>query len=157
MALDATDIKILAELQRDAARPIEEIAEAAGLSKTPCWRRIKKLEEEGVVQRRVAILDQKKLNLGVTVFVSVKTNQHTKEWLDRFAEAVRQIPEIVEVYRMAGDVDYLLKVVAPDIGGYDSIYKKLIGAVELTDVSSYFAMEPIKASTCLPLDHCEAG
>ncbi|GAB4521269.1 MAG: Lrp/AsnC family transcriptional regulator [Parvularculaceae bacterium] len=154
MALDATDIKILAELQRDAARPIEEIAEAAGLTKTPCWRRIKRLEEAGVIRGRVALLDQKKLNLGVTVFVSVKTNQHTKEWLSKFARAVRSIPEVVEVYRMAGDVDYLLKVVAPDIEGYDEIYKRLIEAVELTDVSSYFAMEAIKASTCLPLDHC---
>lgn len=154
MALDATDIKILAELQRDAARPIEEIAEAAGLTKTPCWRRIKRLEEAGVITGRVALLDQKKLNLGVTVFVSVKTNQHTKDWLSNFARAVRSIPEIVEVYRMAGDVDYLLKVVAPDIEGYDAIYKRLIEAVELTDVSSYFAMEAIKASTCLPLDHC---
>ena len=153
MKLDAIDLKILAELQRDAARPIEEVAEAVGLSKTPCWRRIKRLEEEGVIRRRVALLDPRKIDLGVTVFVSIKTNQHNAAWLTRFADAVARIPEIVEVYRMGGEIDYLMKIIAPDIAGYDAIYKRLIENIELSDVSSLFVMEPIKEQTELPLQN----
>ncbi len=153
MSLDAIDKKILALLQQDAALPVAEIAEKVNLSTTPCWRRIQRLEEAGVIRQRVALLEPAKLNLGVTAFVAVKTNQHNASWLKKFAEAVADIPEIVEVYRMSGDVDYLLRVVVPDIAGYDAVYKRLIQKVELFDVSSSFAMERMKFTTALPLNY----
>lgn len=153
MTLDATDRKILTLLQNDASLSLADIADKVNLSPTPCWRRIQKLEEAGVIAKRVALLDAARLNLGVTAFVAVKTSQHNAAWLDRFAKAVANIPEIVEVYRMSGDVDYLLRVVVPDIAGYDAVYKKLIKNVELTDVSSSFAMEKLKSTTALPLDY----
>jgi Lrp/AsnC family transcriptional regulator len=153
MTLDATDRKILALLQHDASLSVADVAEKVNLSVTPCWRRIQKLDEAGVIQRRVALLDASKLNLGVTAFVAIRTSQHNPAWLEKFAKAVASIPEIVEVYRMSGDVDYLLRVVVPDIAGYDAVYKKLIKSVELTDVSSSFAMEKLKSTTALPLDY----
>jgi Lrp/AsnC family transcriptional regulator len=153
--MDAIDRKILSCLQEDATSPVGEIAERVGLSATPCWRRIRNLEEAGVIQNRVALLNPEKLNLGVTVFVGVKTSQHNYEWLERFAEAVADIDEIVEFYRMSGETDYLLRVVVPDIAGYDAVYKRLIQAVDLTDVSSSFAMERIKFTTALPLDYAK--
>ena len=149
--MDAIDRRILALLQEDASLGINDIANRVNLSPTPCWRRIQKLEAEGVIRKRVALLDAAKLNAGVTVFVSVKTNQHNAAWLEKFARAVSVIPEIVEFYRMSGDIDYLLRVVVPDIAGYDTVYKKLIRAAELHDVSSSFAMEQIKYTTALPL------
>ena len=148
---DEIDLSILRELQQDAARSVQEIADAVGLSQNPCWRRIKRLEGAGVIEKRVALLDPAKLGLGLTVFVAIRTNQHNDAWLERFAEAVSRIPEIVEVHRMSGDIDYLLKVLVRDIGEYDRIYRKLIGSVELSDVSSSFSMEPIKSTTALPL------
>ena len=151
--MDKIDKQILAILQEDASTPVAEIAEKVNLSSTPCWRRIQKLEEDGVVLRRVALLDANKLNVGVTVFVSIKTNQHNASWLERFARGVAELAEVVEFYRMSGDVDYLLRVVVPDIAGYDVFYKKLIKTAELFDVSSSFAMEQIKYTTALPLDH----
>lgn len=153
MTLDAVDRKILALLQHDASLSVADVAEKVNLSVTPCWRRIQKLDEAGVIQRRVALLDASKLNLGVTAFVAIRTGQHNPAWLEKFAKAVASIPEIVEVYRMSGDVDYLLRVVVPDIAGYDAVYKKLIKSVELTDVSSSFAMEKLKSTTALPLDY----
>lgn len=153
MSLDAIDKKILALLQQDAALPVAEIAEQVNLSTTPCWRRIQRLEEAGVIRQRVALLEPAKLNLGVTAFVAVKTNHHNASWLKQFAEAVADIPEIMEVYRMSGDVDYLLRVVVPDIAGYDAVYKRLIQKVELFDVSSSFAMERMKFTTALPLGY----
>jgi len=153
MTIDATDRKILTLLQNDASLSLADIADKVNLSPTPCWRRIQKLEEAGIIAKRVALLDAASLNLGVTAFVAVKTSQHNAAWLDRFAKAVANIPEIVEVYRMSGDVDYLLRVVVPDIAGYDTVYKKLIKNVELTDVSSSFAMEKLKSTTALPLDY----
>ena len=149
--LDDLDVAILRELQRDASRSVQEIADAVGLSQNPCWRRIKRLEAAGVVQGRVALLDPDVLGFGLTVFVSIRTNQHNDEWLERFASAVGRIPEIVEIHRMSGDVDYLLKVLVRDIAEYDRIYKKLISVVELSDVSSSFAMESIKRTTEIPL------
>ena len=131
------------------------IAERVHLSATPCWRRIQKLRDAGVIRKQVALCDQAKLNLGVTVFVSVRTNQHTQAWLEKFAKGVKEIPEVVELYRMSGDVDYLLRVVVPDIAGYDSVYKKLIKAADLYDVSSSFAMEQMKYTTALPLNYAE--
>jgi Lrp/AsnC family transcriptional regulator len=151
--MDALDKKILACLQTDATLPVSEIADRVGLSATPCWRRIRILEETGVIQRRVALLDPEKLNLGVTVFVGIKTSQHNYDWLDRFAKAIADIDEVVEFFRMSGEVDYLLRIVVPDIAGYDAVYKRLIQAADISDVSSSFAMERIKYTTALPLDY----
>jgi Lrp/AsnC family transcriptional regulator len=133
--------------------PVGDIAERVGLSATPCWRRIRNLEKAGIIQRRVALLDPEKLNLGITVFVALKTSQHNYEWLENFADAVSGIDEVVEFYRMSGDTDYLLRIVVPDIAGYDAVYKRLIQAADLSDVSSSFAMERIKYTTALPLDY----
>ena len=152
-SIDEFDRKILAALQEDAGLSNAEVAERVGLSLTPCWRRIRNLEEAGVIRRRVALLDRRKLNVGVTVFVSVRTNQHNQEWLERFARAVDGIPEVVEFYRMAGDTDYLLRVVVPDIAAYDGVYKRLIEKIDLTDVSSSFAMEELKYTTAVPLTY----
>lgn len=145
------DLKILALLQEDCTRPVAEIGKAIGLSTTPCWRRIQKLEETGYIKSRVAVLDPAKVNAGVTVFVSIKTDTHSLAWLEKFHQAVVDFPEVVEFYRMSGDVDYLLRVVVPDIGAYDVFYKKLISRVEIAKVSSAFAMERIKYTTALPL------
>jgi Lrp/AsnC family transcriptional regulator len=153
--MDAIDRKILEILQLNAETPVATIAERVHLSATPCWRRIQKLRDAGVIRKQVALCDQVKLNLGVTVFVSVRTNQHTQAWLEKFAKGVKEIPEVVELYRMSGDVDYLLRVVVPDIAGYDSVYKKLIKAADLYDVSSSFAMEQMKYTTALPLTYAE--
>lgn len=149
---DRTDKKLLELLQRDGTLNIAMLAELVGLSTTPCWKRVKRLEEEGYIQRRVALVDRAKLGLKVTVFVSVRTNEHDAAWLENFARVAASFPEIVELYRMSGDVDYLMKVVTSDVEGYDRFYKKLIKAVRLTDVSSAFAMEQIKCTTELPLD-----
>ena len=151
--MDQTDRRILKLLQRNATYSMAEVAEQVGLSTTPCWRRIQNLETQGVIRKRVALLDRRKLNVGVTVFVRIKTNQHDATWLDRFAKIVQDMDEIVEVYRMSGDIDYLLRVVVPDIEAYDMIYKRLIEAVPMFDVSSNFAMEEIKWTTALPLGY----
>lgn len=149
--LDEMDVKILKLLQQDCTRPVAEIGKEVGLSTTPCWRRMQKLEEAGVIQRRVAVLDPAKVNAGVTVFVSIKTDQHSLGWLEKFHNAVVDFPEVVEFYRMSGDIDYLLRVVVPDIAAYDALYKKLIARIEIAKVSSAFAMEQIKYTTELPL------
>ena len=147
------DLKILELLQVDATMPIAEIGKIVGLSTTPCWRRIQKLDEAGVITARVAVLDPVKVNTGVTVFVSIRTNSHSTEWLKRFSEVIVEFPEVVEFYRMSGEVDYLLRVVVPDIAAYDAFYKRLIAKIEIRDVSSVFAMEQIKYTTELPLDY----
>lgn len=151
--MDRLDRKILRLLQEDSTLAVADIAKKVGLSTTPCWRRIQKLEEEGVIQRRVAILDPVKINTRVNVFVSIRTNVHSMEWLKRFAEVIQEFPEVVEFYRMSGEVDYLLRVVVPDIAAYDAFYKRLIAKIEIRDVSSAFAMEQIKNTTQLPLDY----
>tara|TARA_R110000744_G_scaffold64176_2_gene132109 strand:- start:867 stop:1358 length:492 start_codon:yes stop_codon:yes gene_type:complete len=151
--LDRLDRKILRILQEDSTLAVADVAKKVGLSTTPCWRRIQKLEEEGVIRRRVALLDQAKINANVTVFVSIRTNSHSSEWLLRFSEVITQFPEVVEFYRMSGEVDYLLRVVVPDIAAYDAFYQKLIKKIEIRDVSSSFAMEQIKYTTQLPLDY----
>jgi Lrp/AsnC family transcriptional regulator len=153
--MDRLDKKILRLLQEDATLAVAEIAKRVGLSTTPCWRRIQKLEEEGVIRRRVAVVDPAKVNLRVTVFVSIRTNSHSNEWLKRFSEVVGDFPEVVEFYRMSGDVDYLLRVVVPDIAAYDAFYKRLIARIEIRDVSSSFAMEQIKYTTEMPLDYIQ--
>ncbi len=140
-------------LQRDASLPLAELAEKTGLSPSPCWRRVQRLTTEGVIRARVALLDAGLVNLGVDVFVSVRTSQHKKEWAEAFTACVMALPEVVGFYRMAGDVDYLLHIVVPDIAGYDRVYKRLIERIELNDVSASFAMETIKSTTALPLDY----
>lgn len=151
--MDAIDRKILAQLQADASLSTAEIAERVGLSATPCWRRIQNLEKSGVIRKRVALLDRAKLNIGIDVFVAVRTSQHNIEWLEKFASAVVDFPEVVEFYRMSGEIDYLMRVVVPDISAYDRFYKRLIQQASISDVSSSFAMERIKYTTALPLDY----
>jgi Lrp/AsnC family transcriptional regulator len=151
--MDDIDRRILRVLQEAADLPVAEIAEKVGLSASPCWRRIQKLEAEGVIQRRVALLDPEKMNVGVTVFVAIRTSQHDEKWLRGFAERVTRIPEVVELYRMSGEIDYMMRVVVPDIKAYDDVYKRLIAAVPLFDVSSSFAMETLKYTTALPVDY----
>jgi Lrp/AsnC family transcriptional regulator len=151
IVLDAIDRRILRELQKDATIPIAELAQVVGLSQTPCWKRIKRLTDAGIITSRVALLDRSKLDLGLAVFVSVRTNRHDQEWLDAFAGAAASMPEVVEFYRLSGDTDYLLKVLVRDIAAYDAFYKRLIAAVPLSDVSSAFAMEQIKSTTALPV------
>jgi Lrp/AsnC family transcriptional regulator len=149
--VDAADLRILAVLQDDAALSIAEIAERVGLSANACWRRIKRLEDDKLIRSRVALLDAERLGVGVTVFVSIRAPEHSDAWMAEFAAVVRRIPEIVEFYRMAGDVDYLLKLQVADIGAYDAVYKRLIRGVRLSDVSSAFAMEVLKHTTSIPL------
>jgi len=149
--MDAIDRKILAVLQEDASLSVAEIGSRVGLSSTPCWKRIQRLEADGVITKRVAVIDQDKLGLGVTVFVSVETGDHSEDWLTNFAKVVEAMPEVMEFYRMAGDVDYMLRVVVTDIAGYDAFYKRLIASVPLKNVTSRFAMERIKSTTALPI------
>jgi len=149
--MDAIDRKILAVVQQDASLSVAEIGQRVGLSSTPCWKRLQRLEADGVILRRVALIDPEKIGLGVTVFVSVETGDHSNEWLKRFAEVVGAMPEVMEFYRMAGDVDYMLRVVVTDIQGYDAFYKRLIATVPLKNVTSRFAMERIKSTTALPI------
>jgi Lrp/AsnC family transcriptional regulator len=151
--MDKKDLQLVALLQRDATTPLAELAKAVNLSATPCWRRVQKLYQEGVIQKQVAICSAARLNVPVTVFVSIRATQHSDAWMKRFVQGTKDIPEIVEIYRMSGDIDYLLKVVVPDIAGYDKVYKRLVRAVELQDVSSSFAMEVLKSTTELPLDY----
>ncbi|MGD1879666.1 MAG: Lrp/AsnC family transcriptional regulator [Kiloniellaceae bacterium] len=151
--MDDIDRRILTVLQEAADLPVAEIADKVGLSASPCWRRIQKLEAEGVIERRVALLNPEKMNVGVTVFVAIRTSQHDEKWLHDFATQVTRIPEVVELYRMSGEIDYMMRVVVPDIKAYDAVYKRLIAAVPLFDVSSSFAMEAIKYTTALPVDY----
>ena len=151
--LDQIDRRLLAILQEDATVPIAELAERVGLSQTPCWKRVRRLQDAGVITARVALLDREALDLGLTVFVAVKTGHHDEGWLNLFAAGASALPEVVEFYRMSGDVDYLLKVVVKDIAAYDRFYKRLIAKIELSDVTSMFAMEEIKSTTRLPLNY----
>ena len=149
--MDATDRKILTLLQADASLSIAEIADKVHLSQTPCWKRIQKLEAQGIITGRVALVSPEKIGLGLTVFVSIESGDHSKEWLETFASAIVALPEVMDVYRMAGDVDYMLRVVVADMAAYDEFYKRLIGIVSLKNVTSRFAMERIKATTALPV------
>lgn len=151
MNLDNTDMQLLALIQSDDSISVDLMAQQVGLSKTPCWRRIQKLEKAGYIKRHVALLNADKLELGVSVFVQIKTNRHDADWALKFANTISEFPEIVEFYRMAGDYDYLMRVLVKDIPAYDHFYKRLISATALTDVTSNFAMEQIKYTTELPL------
>lgn len=154
--MDAIDRKILSILQVNAGLSIAEVASRVGLSQTPAWKRIQKLEQQGVIKGRVAVLDAKKLSLGLTVFVILRTNQHDDAWLNRFARAIKDMPEITAIWRMAGDIDYLLRVVVKDMEAYDAFYKRLIKRIPLNDVSSAFVMEELKYTTALPIEGLEA-
>lgn len=149
--MDEIDRKLLVLLQENCTLSIAEMADRVGLSATPCWKRIQKLEAAGVILRRVALLDPVRVGMGLTVFVAIEAGSHSPEWLARFAEAVEAMPEVVEFYRMAGDIDYMLRVVTADMAEYDAFYKRLIATVPLKNVSSRFAMERIKATTAVPL------
>jgi len=151
--MDAIDKQILQLLQQDVTQSLQAIAEQVNLSTTPCWRRIQKLEQSGVIQAKVALLNRDKLNLGVTVFASVRTSHHSNRWLEEFKQLIAEIPEVVEAHRMSGAYDYLLHIVVPDIKAYDRVYKRLISCLEFTDVSSAFSMETMKATTLLPTDY----
>jgi Lrp/AsnC family transcriptional regulator len=151
--MDKLDRQILDLLQRDCSLTAAEIAERIGLSKTPCWRRIQQLKDAGVIRRSVALLDARALNVGTTVFVTMRTANHSAAWFEKFVKAVRDMPEVVEIYRMSGEVDYLMRIVVPDIDAYDVVYKKLIASVEFLDVSASFALETIKSTTALPLHY----
>ncbi len=153
--MDAFDKKILTALQRDASLSMAALAEQVGLSSTPCWRRVQLLEKAGVLKRRVAIADAEALNVAVTVFVRIRTDQHSAAWLERFRKAVSAIPEIIGLYRMSGDIDYLLRIVVPDIAAYDSVYQRLIQKVQFAEVSANFAMETLKETTELPLHYVD--
>lgn len=150
--LDLIDRKIVAELMRDATLPIAQIADKAGLSQTPCWKRIQKLEASGVLTGRVALADPTKLGFGLTVFVGIEAPDHSAEWRESFARATEAIPEIMEVYRMAGEIDYLLRVAVADMQAYDRLYKRLTDAVPIKNVTSHFAMERMKFTTAYPVD-----
>lgn len=149
--MDATDRKILAILQEDASLSIAEVASRVNLSQTPCWRRIQKLEDAGVITRRVALVDPDSLGLGLAVFVEIETGDHSKEWLERFADAVSGMPEVMGFYRMAGDVDYLLHVTVANMAAFDAFYQELIGLIPLKNVTSRFAMERVKFTTAYPV------
>jgi Lrp/AsnC family transcriptional regulator len=155
MKLDAIDRRLLEMLQLDCDTPIAELAAAVQLSTTPCWRRVQRMKDAGVITGHVALVDPKSVNVGVTVFVNIKTSQHTQAWFDRFHATVDSIPEVVEFYRMSGDIDYLLRIVVPDIAAYDGVYKRLIAGTQLFDVSSSFAMEQLKFTTALPLRYAD--
>ncbi len=151
--MDDIDRRILRCLQHDASLPMTELAEKVGISATPCWRRIQRLTRDGVILRRVAVLDAKRINVGVNVFVSVRTNQHRKDWADAFCRVVMGFPEVIGFYRMAGQVDYLMHIVVPGIDAYDDVYTRLISQIELYDVSASFAIETLKSTTALPLEY----
>jgi len=154
--MDTTDRKLLDILQHDAALSLDELSARMALSRNACWRRIKRLEDDGVIKARVTLLDASRINVGLTAFIALRTTEHSAKWLDQFSKAVRDLPEIVGVYRMTGDVDYLLQAVIPDVAAYDRLYKRLIGKITLADVSSSFVMEEIKSTTVLPLDYAPA-
>ena len=151
LVLDGIDRRILRELQRDATMAIADLAQRVGLSQTPCWKRVQKLETLGVITGRVALVSPEKLGLGLTVFVEIETSDHSKEWLGNFASRLSAMPEVMEFYRMAGDVDYMLRVVVADMAAYDALYKRLIEAIPLKNVTSRFAMERIKSTTAYPV------
>jgi Lrp/AsnC family transcriptional regulator len=149
--MDLLDQKILNLLQLDASLTVKQIAGQIALSVTPCWKRIQKLEAQGFIRARVALLDPKKVNANVTVFVAIKTDQHSTEWIERFSRAVSDMPQVMEIYRMSGEIDYLLKVVVSSIEAYDRFYKNLVDRIELSHVTSSFAMEQMKYTTALPI------
>ncbi len=151
MTIDETDRRILRALQKDAGQSLEALGEEIGLSRNACWRRIRALEDTGVIRGRVILLDPAKLGLGLSVVMMVRTNAHAPDWLAQFSAATRSMPEITAVYRMTGDLDYMIRARVADMAGYDALYQRLIRKVSLSDVSASFVMEEIKETTRLPL------
>lgn len=151
--LDQRDRTLLDLLQQDATMPIVDLAERTALSVSACWRRVKRMEEEGLISRRVALVDRRKANVPTTVFVGVRTARHSMEWLEHFRNAIADIPEIVEAYRMTGEMDYLLRLTVPDVQAYDLVYKQLISRLDFTDISSFIAMEELKFTTAIPTQY----
>ena len=151
--MDNIDRKILSLLQNDASPSISEIASQVNLSSTPCWKRIRRLEDEGIIRKRVALLDSDKIGGGIMVFISIKTNEHNQDWFNQFVTTVDEMSEVMGFYRLAGDVDYLMKVVVPDIASYNDFYLRLIDRLPLSNVTAGFVMEQIKDTTELPLPH----
>ncbi len=151
--MDKKDKLILAALQQDASQTVAELAEAVGLSKSACWRRIQNLEEQGIIGARVTLLAQEKLGLDLTVYSAIRTHEHTSEWFEGFYKMVSSMPNVMEVHRLSGDIDYLMRAVVPDMRSYDEMYKEMISNIDLYDVSSSFSMEKVKYTTALPLDH----
>jgi Lrp/AsnC family transcriptional regulator len=153
MSLDEYDRSILRELQQDASLSVDQLSERVHLSRNACWRRVKALEEAGVIRARVALLDPRKVNAGLTVLILIRTSQHSEGWAEKFRNVVATIPEIVGAYRTAGDLDYILKARVKDVEAYDGLYKRLIARIEMGDVSASFVMEPLKETTEVPLDY----
>ena len=149
--IDALDRKILSELQRDAAIGLEALGEAVGLSRNATWRRVRALDQSGVIRERVAVLDADKLGLKLSVFIQIRTNRHDPEWLSNFATATREMPSILAAYRMSGDLDYLVHARVADMAAYDALYQELIRRVDMSDVAASFVMEELKETTALPL------
>jgi Lrp/AsnC family transcriptional regulator len=149
--LDYTDREILKKLQIDASLSLESLAEAVSISSNTCWRRVKRLEQEGFIKARVAIIDADKIGMSLTVYVAIKTSDHSKNWYEKFSQVVKAVPEVVEFYRMAGDVDYMLKVTCASVSDYDRVYKKLVSNIDIADVNASFAMECLKYTTEVPL------
>jgi Lrp/AsnC family transcriptional regulator len=150
--LDLIDRKIIAELMRDATLPVAQIADKVGLSQTPCWKRIQKLEAAGVITSRVALVDPARIGFGLTVYVGIEALDHSAEWRDTFTAAIEAIPEVMDAHRMAGEMDYLLRVAVRDMAAFDAFYRRLTDAVAIKNVTSHFAMERIKHSTAYPID-----
>ena len=151
--MDRKDKAILEALQEDATMTVSDLADKIGLSKSACWRRVQNLEESGIIGARVTLLNQQALGLNLTVYAAVRTHEHNKAWFDQFHDVTTEMPNVMEVHRMSGDVDYLIRAVVPDMNRYDEMYKELISKVNLYDVSSSFSMETIKYTTALPLDY----
>jgi Lrp/AsnC family transcriptional regulator len=149
--MDDTDLRILRVLQVDSSLSVTDVARHVGLSASPCWKRINKLRADGVIRQQTAILDAEQLGFGLTVFMELRTGEHSGDWLRSFAETVRAMPEVMEFHRMAGEVDYLLKVVVSDMKHFDEFYKSLVGTTSLAEVTSRFSMESIKQTTALPI------
>jgi Lrp/AsnC family transcriptional regulator len=149
--LDSTDLRILEILQEDASLSVADVATRVNLSQTPCWRRIQRMEADGVIIKRVALVNPEALGIGLSIFVDIQTNDHSEQWLSRFAELVRTMPEVMDVYRMAGDVDYTLRIAVSSMSDYDDFYRRLISAVPLKNVTSRIAMERVKSSTAYPI------
>jgi Lrp/AsnC family transcriptional regulator len=151
LELDAIDRRILAELQRDASLSAEQLSQRVGLSRNACWRRVRMLEESGVIAGRVALLDPEKLGYGLSVFMLIRTSSHEPDWLERFRAAVTSLPEITGIYRMSGDLDYVLRARVADMKAYDRLYQRLIAKVPLSDCAASFVMEEIRETTALPV------
>jgi Lrp/AsnC family transcriptional regulator len=149
--LDKIDCKILTALQRDASLSMDALSDSVGLSRNACWRRVKQMEDDGVIKARVALVDPEAVDLGLSIFVMIRTNEHEPEWLAKFEKAVRDIPEIVGAHRMSGDLDYILRVRVSDVKGYDRFYQRLISKVPIAEISASFVMDDIKDTTVLPI------